>query len=151
VAERGFGDRLEELNGGVERGFGDRLEELNGGVERGFGDRSNELNGRLTVFRDPLGVGGVDLVDRHPMDRRQIIGVMIANRLLHLAIVFPSGLEQQSEFGLLLDLAIPNVKALNLGNLDTGNQAATQEISGHPMGDLAIVDRSGDSNGIHGF
>jgi hypothetical protein len=120
-------------------------------AERGFCDRLEELNGGLAVFSDPLGVGWVDLLDRHPINPRQIIGVMIANRLFHLGIVFRSSLEQQAEFGLLLGLAIPDIETLDLGDLHTGNQAAIDQITGHPMGNFEIVDRSRDSNGSHDF
>ncbi len=122
-----------------------------GVVERGFGDRSDELNGGLTVFNYPLGIGWVDLVDRHSMNRRQIIGVMIANRLFDLRILFSSGFEQQSIFGLLLDLAIPNVEALNLADLYAGDETAIDQITGHCMGNFEIVDRSSDGDRIHDF
>ena len=71
---------------------------------------------------DPRGVGREDALAGNGVDRRQLVGVHVADRTLDGLVARLGGLEEQAVFLAVLDRALPGIDAVDLLDLGAGGE-----------------------------
>jgi hypothetical protein len=83
------------------------------------------------------------------VDRRQFVGMQVADRAFDQLVTFVGGLEQDAELGLLLDLAFPGVDALDRRDLRAGSELALDQRTRQPMRFLSAGHGRNDGDRLH--
>src|SRR5216684_6510131 len=89
------------------------------------------------------------MLEGEGVDRRQLVGMQIADRAFDQLVTFVGGLEQDAELGLLLDLAFPGVDALDRRDLRAGGELALDQRARQPMRFLAAGHGRDHGDGLH--
>src|SRR5215217_7366007 len=101
------------------------------------------------ILRDPLGIGRINMLEGEGVDRRQLIGMQLADGALDQRVAFVGGLEEDAQLGLLLHRALPMIDAFNLRDLCAGRELALDQGARQPTGVFAVGDGGDDGDGLH--
>src|SRR5262249_7871129 len=94
-------------------------------------------------------IGREDVLEGEGVDCRQLVGVHLANRALDLGVALVSGLQQDTEFGFLLDLSFPAIDALDFGNLRARREVALDQRAPQALRLFAAAHGGDDGDASH--
>src|SRR5215207_9039582 len=115
-------------------------------MKRAGGPRSHSA---ARILHNPLRIRQIDVLEGEGVDRRQLVGVQLADGALDQLVTLVGRLEQDTQFARLLHFALPMIDALDLRDLRARRELALDQGARQPMGVFAVGDGGDDGDGFH--